>query len=179
MLERKCVELGLQVVDDWIVKIIQIFDRKVARHGNMIVGKTGAGKTAAWKVLKAAMAQLCEDGAGEGEFQKVEVYTINPLALLERRDLRMLRPGHARVDGRILARLMRNICKDESPNQKWTLFDGPVDTLWIESMNTLLDDNKLLTLLSGERIMMSPQVSIPSRWRIWPKPRPPRCRARV
>ena len=55
MLERKCVELGLQVVDDWIVKIIQIFDCKVARHGNMIVGKTGAGKTAAWKVLKAAM----------------------------------------------------------------------------------------------------------------------------
>ena len=160
MLERKCVELGLQVVDDWIVKIIQIFDCKVARHGNMIVGKTGAGKTAAWKVLKAAMAQLCEDGAGEGEFQKVEVYTINPLALSNDEIYGCFDPAsHEWTDG-ILARLMRNICKDESPNQKWTLFDGPVDTLWIESMNTLLDDNKLLTLLSGERIMMSPQVSI-------------------
>lgn len=160
MLERKCVELGLQVVDDWIVKIIQIFDCKVARHGNMIVGKTGAGKTAAWKVLKAAMAQLCEDGAGEGEFQKVEVYTINPLALSNDEIYGCFDPAsHEWTDG-ILARVMRNICKDESPNQKWTLFDGPVDTLWIESMNTLLDDNKLLTLLSGERIMMSPQVSI-------------------
>ena len=160
MLERKCVELGLQVVDDWIVKIIQIFDCKVARHGNMIVGKTGAGKTAAWKVLKAAMAQLCEDGKGEGEFQKVEVYTINPLALSNDEIYGCFDPGtHEWTDG-ILARVMRNICKDESPAQKWTLFDGPVDTLWIESMNTLLDDNKLLTLLSGERIMMSPQVSI-------------------
>ena len=160
MLEHKCVELGLQVVDDWIVKIIQIFDCKVARHGNMIVGKTGAGKTAAWKVLKAAMAQLCEDGAGNGEFQKVEVYTINPLALSNDEMYGCFDPAsHEWTDG-ILARVMRNICKDESPDQKWMLFDGPVDTLWIESMNTLLDDNKLLTLLSGERIMMSPQVSI-------------------
>jgi dynein heavy chain len=55
---------------------------------------------------------------------------------------------------------MRNVCKDESSDQKWILFDGPVDTLWIESMNTTLDDNKLLTLLSGERISMPAQVSL-------------------
>ena len=160
MLETKCTEMGLQIVDDWIVKIIQIFDCKVARHGNMIVGKTGAGKTAAWKVLKEAMAELCKAGKGEGEYQKVEVYTINPLALSNDEIYGCFDPGtHEWCDG-ILARVMRNICKDESATQKWTLFDGPVDTLWIESMNTLLDDNKLLTLLSGERIMMSPQVSI-------------------
>lgn len=56
--------------------------------------------------------------------------------------------------------MMRNVCRDESLDQKWILFDGPVDTLWIESMNTLLDDNKLLTLLSGERISMPAQVSL-------------------
>lgn len=49
----------------------------------------------------------------------------------------------------VLASLMRDACCDESSDQKWVVFDGPVDTLWIESMNTLLDDNKLLTLLSG------------------------------
>ena len=51
----------------------------------------------------------------------------------------------------MLARIMRTVCKDDTPDQKWILFDGPVDTLWIESMNTTLDDNKLLTLLSGDR----------------------------
>lgn len=50
--------------------------------------------------------------------------------------------------------------RGEISKRQWIIFDGDVDPEWVENLNSVLDDNKLLTLPNGERLSIPPNVRI-------------------
>ncbi|KAI8894261.1 dynein heavy chain and region D6 of dynein motor-domain-containing protein [Globomyces pollinis-pini] len=149
---------NIQPVDITYVKILQLYETKCSRHGVMIVGETGSGKSTSWKLLQSTLNRLAK--ALPDQFVPAKVFTLNPkaLSLTELYGEFNLQTNEW-TDG-VLSTVMRNACSDDKKDQKWIVLDGPVDTLWIESMNTVLDDNKVLTLINGERIALPEQVSL-------------------
>lgn len=64
------------------------------------------------------------------------------------------------TDG-LLSNIFREINKPTDKNEKkYIVFDGDVDALWVENMNSVMDDNRLLTLANGERIRLQKHCAL-------------------
>ena len=59
----------------------------------------------------------------------------------------------------VLTNAARQVVREPIDIQSWIVCDGDIDPEWIESLNSVLDDNRLLTMPSGERIQFGPNVN--------------------
>ncbi|KAJ9437970.1 Dynein-1-beta heavy chain [Diplonema papillatum] len=156
--EATLIEKDMVVSEHVLTKVMHLYDTMNTRHGVMVVGETGSGKTVVWQTMASAFKRLKEQGK-EG-WEPVKVYIINPKAVLMDELYGSYNLASREWKDGIASSIMKTICAQDTLERKWMLFDGPVDTKWIESMNTVLDDNKMLTLINGDRISLTPQITI-------------------
>ncbi|EST04700.1 Dynein heavy chain, domain-1 [Kalmanozyma brasiliensis GHG001] len=148
--ERHLVEGGL-----WTEKVLQLYQIQKISHGLMLVGPSGTGKTQAWQVLLAALERL--------EGQEGVSYVIDPKAVSKESLYGTLDPTTREWNDGLFTQVLRKIIdnvRGESAKRHWIVFDGDVDPEWVENLNSVLDDNKLLTLPNGERLNLPPNVRI-------------------
>ena len=133
-----------------VKKMMQLKESLDQRMGCVIVGPSGCGKSTLWRVLKAALIKCG---------QAVITHVMNPKSMPRERLL-----GHMDLDTRewadgVLTDAARKVVIEPPEVNSWIICDGDVDPEWIESLNSVLDDNHLLTLPNGERISFGPNVN--------------------
>jgi dynein heavy chain len=90
-----------------------------------------------------------------------KLYTMNPKACSVIELYGILDPITRDWTDGLLSNIFREINKPtEKKEKKYILFDGDVDALWVENMNSVMDDNKLLTLANGERIRLQKHCAL-------------------
>lgn len=151
---RVCKANNLQHDDSFILKVCQLQELIDVRHSVMLLGPAGCAKTTTWQALAKCW--------NLGKEKKICVYeTLNPKAVTSDELYGYMTLSKDWKDG-VLSIIMRGMAKNyaeqgfyESQIYKWVVLDGDIDAVWIESMNTVMDDNKVLTLVSNERIPLS------------------------
>lgn len=164
-------KLSLEIDSCQIEKVFQLKAAIDQRMGCMIVGRSGTGKSTLLQILKEVLSD-------------VDIHYINPKSLTRRQLLGFLDTDTQEWRDGVMTNIARKASSSRSSiipldnkrnegapltnnnmtsqslskRSTWIILDGNVDPEWIEALNSVLDDNKLLTLPNGERICFDETV---------------------
>ena len=146
-------ECLLQGSDYFVQNVVDLQDLLDIRHCVFELGSSGNNKSKCWQTL----AKVWTKGGVRGKttFRDIDPKAITPNELY----------GYVNMSTRewkdgLLSSTMREMAAVPDTHPKWIILDGDLDANWIENMNSVMDDNRLLTLASNERIRLLPHMRL-------------------
>ena len=127
-------ESKLHPEDVFILKALQLDGVLAVRHSAFVVGPSGSGKTAIWKTLAQANQKRGLKGL---------VRILNPKSISADSLYGYVNPSSREWCDGLLSKFMREYSEMGTMDPKWVVLDGEIDPIWIESLNTVMDDNKV------------------------------------
>ncbi|XP_061442923.1 dynein axonemal heavy chain 11 isoform X1 [Rhineura floridana] len=151
MVKQSTLELHLQPEESFILKVVQLEELLAVRHSVFVVGNAGTGKSKVLKTLNRTYMNMK---------QKPVWNDLNPKAVTTDELFGFIHHATREWKDGLLSSLLREQASIIHNSPKWIVLDGDIDPRWIESLNTVMDDNKVLTLASNERIPLTPSMRL-------------------
>nr|XP_029133801.1 dynein heavy chain 11, axonemal-like [Labrus bergylta] len=150
-IRKTTLELRLQPEETFILKVVQLEELMAVRHSVFVLGNAGTGKSKILRVLHNTYINL----------KKKPVWNdLNPKTVDRDELFGFIHPATREWKDGLLSSLMREQANISHKGPKWIVLDGDIDPMWIESLNTVMDDNKVLTLASNERVPLTSSMRL-------------------
>ena len=154
--QEVAVKAGRQPEDAFIQKCVELAEILVVRHCMFVIGTPGVAKTAIWKNMAEGFCHIGHETIFD---------VVDPKAVTSDELFGCMNVKTKEWKDGVLSVMMRDMNKCQgkfkmTQKYKWVILDGDVDPMWIESLNTVMDDNKVLTLVSQERIPLTPSMRL-------------------
>ncbi|XP_065591372.1 dynein axonemal heavy chain 17 isoform X1 [Cyrtonyx montezumae] len=151
VITQSVLELKLQAEESFVLKVVQLEELLQVRHSVFVIGNAGCGKSQVLKSLNKTYHNMK---------RKPVTVDLDPKAVTCDELFGIIHPATREWKDGLFSSTMRDLANITHKGPKWIILDGDIDPMWIESLNTVMDDNKVLTLASNERIPLNPTMRL-------------------
>uniref|UniRef100_A0A8D2ZL57 Uncharacterized protein n=1 Tax=Scophthalmus maximus TaxID=52904 RepID=A0A8D2ZL57_SCOMX len=149
--KESILDLRLQAEDNFVLKVVQMEELLAVRHSVFVIGNAGTGKSQVMRSLQRTYQNM----------KRKPVWAdLNPKSVTNDELFGIINPSTREWKDGLFSCIMRDMAIVSHSGPKWIVLDGDIDPMWIESLNTVMDDNKVLTLASNERIPLNPTMRL-------------------